>query len=578
MSDRPTNEQPVSEQPGNPAPGAARATVRRRRGFSAIWLLPIVAGLIGGYLAVTNLSKRGPTITITFRSADGLTAGQTKVKHKAVDLGTVESIRLSDDLSHAIVRIAMQAEAAPYLTDKARFWVVRPRLSGSNISGLETLISGAYIEMDPGDKGGTANEKREFTALETPPGVRSDEPGLTIQLKTGRIGSLGSGSPVFYRDIVVGEVLGYTLPEGTGPITVQAFIRAPYDKRVRTGTRFWNASGLRIELGSQGVHVELESLQAVLSGGIAFNTPQDSRDSATATPDATFQLFASENDADAASFKERLPYVLYFQTSAAGLSVGAPVQLYGIQIGNVTSVALQFDPVQATARVRVGIEVQPERLTSLGGRADMTPEEVARHLVARGMRAELSTISYLTGTMAVSLEFPPNPAPAEITHEGDAIVLPTEGGGLAGLTTQLSEIVQKVDSIPFAQIGGNANALLGTLNALLGGPEVKQALGSLTSTLVDVQGLVKRTDAGLAPVLRRLPEMSADLQQTLSRASHLVGSADSAYGSNSQFQRDLERLMAQLNDTARSIRLLADFLDRHPEALIRGRTAQGADR
>ena len=565
----------MSDQLPEPPP-QPRAKVRRRRGFAAIWLLPIVAIAIGGYLAFNSLSRRGPTITISFRTADGLTAGQTKVKHKAVDLGTVESIRLAPDMSHVIVRVQMQAEAEPYLTDKARFWAVRPRLSGSSISGLETLISGGYIELDPGPKGDQS--QREFTALEDPPGVRSDEPGQTFELHTARIGSLGSGSPVFYRDIVVGEVLGYSLPEGNGPITVNVFVRAPYDKWVRKGTHFWNASGLRVEIGAQGVHVQLESLQALLSGGVAFSTPDDARDTPSAPGGTNYQLYASQDDANTASYVQRLPFVLYFQSSAAGLAVGSPVQLYGIPIGNVTSVELQFDPAQATARVRVGIEVQPERLKAIGGGVHNTPEEVAEHLVARGMRAELSTTNYLTGSLAVSLEFPPNITAAQVSHEGDAIVLPTEGGGLAGLTTSLSEILNKVNAIPFTQIGDNANGALAGLNGLLAGPQLKQAVGSLTSTLNDAQGLIKRADTGLAPLFKRLPDMSADLQQALNRASHLVGSADSSYGSNSQFQRDLERLMAQLNDTARSIRLLADFLDRHPEALIRGRTAQGSEK
>jgi paraquat-inducible protein B len=565
----------MSDQLPEPPP-QPRAKVRRRRGFAAIWLLPIVAIGIGGYLALNSLSRRGPTVTISFRTADGLTAGQTKVKHKAVDLGTVESIRLAPDMSHVIVRVQMQAEAQPYLTDKARFWVVRPRLSGSSISGLETLISGGYIELDPGPKGD--DSQREFTALEDPPGVRSDEPGQTFQLQTARIGSLGSGSPVFYRDIVVGEVLNYALPEGNGPITVNVFVRAPYDKWVRKGTHFWNASGLRVEIGAQGVHVQLESLQALLSGGVAFSTPDEARDTPSAPGGTIYQLYPSQDDANTSSYVQRLPFVLYFQSSAAGLAVGSPVQLYGIQIGNVTSVELQFDPNQATARVRVGIEVQPERLKAIGGGGRTTPEAVAEHLVARGMRAELSTTNYLTGALAVSLDFPPNVTAAQVSHEGNALVLPTLGGGLAGLTTSLSEILNKVNAIPFTQIGDNANGALSGLNGLLAGPQLKQAVGSLTTTLNDASGLIKRADTGLAPLFKRLPDMSADLQQALNRASHLVGSADSSYGSNSQFQRDLERLMAQLNDTARSIRLLADFLDRHPEALIRGRTAQGSER
>ena len=479
-------------------------------------------------------------------------------------------------MTHVIVHIRMNSEATPYLTDHARFWVVRPRLSASNISGLETLISGGYIEMDPGEKGG--KEQLEFKGLEDPPGVRSDEPGTTFTLTTPRIGSLGSGSPVFYRDIVVGEVLGYHLPEGNGPITVNVFVRAPYDKWVRTATRFWNASGLNIAFGGSGLHVELESIQAVLSGGVAFNTPADGRETPSAKQDTTFALFDNESAASASGYKQRISTVMYFQTSTAGLGNGSPVQIYGQQVGTVSDIKLELDPVNATARVRVAAEIQPERLTALGGNPTETTQDVARRLVEHGMRAELATTSYVTGSLAVSLEFPPNPAPAKMTMEGDAIVLPTLGGGFSGLITSASEIMAKVNSIPFQQIGNNANTLLSTLSATIGGPEVKQAINAATGALIDVQGLVKRTDAGLTPLMRRLPEIANNLDQTLGKANQLVGSVNNGYGENSQFSRDLERLMSQFNDAARSIRLLANFLDAHPEALIRGRTNAGVER
>ena len=479
-------------------------------------------------------------------------------------------------MSHVIVHVRMNSEAEPYLTDHARFWVVRPRLSASNISGLETLISGGYIEMDPGERGG--KDKTEFTGLEDPPGVRSDEPGTTFVLNTPQVGSLGSGSPVFYRDIVVGEVLGYHLPEGNGAITMNVFVRAPYDKWVRTTTRFWNASGVSIEFGSGGLHVELSSIQAVLSGGVAFNTPEDGRDAPSAKQDSTFELYKDEMAAEAAGYKQRIQTVMYFQSSTSGLAVGAPVEIYGQQVGTVTDVRLELNPETASARVRVAAEIQPERLRAMGAQAGETPQTVAGRLVQHGMRAELVTTSYVTGALAVSLEFPPNPAPASSSMEGDAILLPTLAGGFNGLVTSASEILQKVDAIPFTQIGNNANALLTTLSATIGGPDVKQALSAATGALVDVQGLVKRTDAGLTPLMRRLPEISNNLDQTLNRASQLVGSVDNGYGSNSQFSRDLERLMSQFNDAARSIRLLANFLDAHPEALIRGRANQGAER
>ncbi len=572
----PPTPPPPSAPPQAPGPTVPTAHVERRSAFSLIWLLPLVAAIIGIYLAYTTLSQRGPEIVITFLSADGLTAGQTKVRHKAVDLGTVQSIRLAPDMSHVIVRVRMNRESTPYLTDQARFWVVRPRLSVSNVSGLETLLSGGYIELDPGVKPGTS--QREFAGLEDPPGVRSDEPGRTFVLQAPRIGSIGTGSPIFYRDITVGEVLGYKLPEGNGPIAVNIFVRAPYDKLVRSGTRFWNASGASLTLGPQGVHFELESLQALLSGGIAFSTPAANRDTPLAAADTQFPLYADQATAHAASYTQRVEFVSYFESSVAGLAPGAPVQVFGITVGNVTSVTLEFNANTAKARVRVGFEIQPERLQSVSLAPRQSTEDITRHLVANGMRAELQSASLITGSLLLSLEFPSDPAPGEVRREGNALVLPSQGGGLAGLTASLSDVAQKLDAVPFAEIGANENKLLLSLNTVAGGPETKQAISAIATTMTDVQALVKRANTGMTPLLKRLPEIATALQQTLTNANRLVASANTGYGDDSQFQRDLSRLMSQLNDAARSTRLLMDFLDRHPESLIQGRSEAGANR
>ena len=536
------------------------AKVRRSR-MSLIWLIPLVAAVIAAWLGWRTVSQQGSLVTLTFRSADGLTAGQTRVRHKAVELGQVETIRLSDDMSHVIVTVRMRREAEPYLTGNARFWVVRPRISSGNLSGIETLVSGSYIEMDPGNRDG--ERTTEFTGLEQPPGVRTGEPGRTFTVEAQRLGSLGPGSPVFYRDITVGEVLGYDIGDGTGPVTVRLFIRAPYDGFVRKGTHFWNASGLSVQLGSEGVHVEVASLQALLSGSVAFDSPNRSKaDAAEAEPGTEFPLFNNYAEAQASGYSTKLAFVTYFESSARGLSRGAPVEFFGIQVGTVSSVALELNPASGDARVRVRFEVQPERIMSQDEVKTEDTMDATRRLVQHGMRAQLQTASYLTGQRVLALDFVPNPRPADVVMEGDDIVLPSAGGGLDNILVAAGDIAGKLDRLPLDQIGQNLNG----------------ALRSASGAMASVQELAKKADAGLTPTLRRLPEITTALQDAVAKAGRAVGSIETSYGSNSQFQRELERAMTQVGDTARSIRLLADFLDRHPEALVRGRTGLAAER
>ncbi len=553
------------------------AAVHARAPWSAIWLIPLVAAVIAGFLAWRTLSQRGPLITVTFSTAQGLTAGQTKVEHKAVVLGTVETIRLSQDMSHVIVQVRMAREAADRLTDNARFWVVRPRFDARNLSGLDTLVSGAYLEMDPGKPG--AQPKYDFTGLEEPPGVRSDEPGSSFELSANSIGSLGVGSPVFYRDVPVGEVINYDLHQGIGPATVNLFIRAPFDRLVKESSRFWNASGLSVELGAQGVHVQVESLQALVSGGVAFDTPSAALDGPPPATGTTFRLYSDKARADGSRFRTQLPVVAYFRSSVRGLATGAPVLVYGIQIGLVTEIRLLTDVKTGNTQVRVAMEVQPERILGETAVRSLEPLETARQLVARGMRAQLITTSFLTQQLAIGLDFATNPPPAEVTVEKDgSIVLPSENGGLDDITSALSGFANKLNALPLDQISQNLNNLITTLNQTVGGDEMKQTLRSLSATMASVQELVRHTDAGLTPALNRLPKISDDLQQTMARANRVLGSVEAGYGNNSEFSSSVQRVLDQVNDAARSIRELADFLDRHPEALIRGRAETGASR
>ncbi len=556
------------------APGEASV---RRRHLSLVWIIPVVAVLAAGYLGVRALNDRGPLATITFNTADGLTAGQTQVKHKAVGLGTVEDITLAKDLSHVIVKVRMNSQGEHVLTDHARFWVVKPRISSGNISGLETLVSGAFIAIDPGDPGGSP--KTDFIGLEQPPGVRSDEPGHIYRLEAVTVGSLSEGTPIFYRDIPAGEVLGYDFGDGHGPVTVSAFVRAPFDKFVHPQTHFWNASGLNVSLGAQGLHLEVESLQAVISGAVSFDSPKESWSGPMAPDDAKFHLYENKAEADAAGFNQRIPLVTYLQSSVSGLGSGAAVNVFGMQVGNVTDVKLLLDPVSGVVKVRVAMEIQPERVFPPDSFATkLDPAKVFGALVGQGMRAEVDTASYVTGQKNITLTFVPNAKPAGIALENDIIVLPGQGGGLDNIMGAVSDVASKLQQIPFAQIGENANALIGTLNSTVGSPEVKSALRSLSATLKDAQVLVRDTDTGLQPTLKKLPEISAQLQDTLKHANAALASVSGSYGEDSDFQRNIERVLAQASDAVRSVRLLSDYLTRNPSALILGRTSQAGNR
>ncbi len=276
-----------SDTPADP-PSEPRVETRRR--ISLIWAIPIVAALIAAWLGYKTLSEQGPTITITFRTASGLEAGKTRVKHKDVEVGLVRSVELSPDLQQVIVVADMHKEVGRHLNANARFWVIRPRLGTAGVSGLETIISGAYIEMEPGDGG----SRKKFEGLEEPPVVQSDVPGREFLLRASKAGSLGPHSPVFFRGVKVGEVLGVDYTTIQTEVIVHVFVQAPFDKHVYPGSRFWNASGISFGAGPQGFRIQIESLQAILAGGIAFDTAESARFGEAAAEKTSFVLYDDE--------------------------------------------------------------------------------------------------------------------------------------------------------------------------------------------------------------------------------------------------------------------------------------------
>ncbi|MEO8875918.1 MAG: MlaD family protein, partial [Polyangiaceae bacterium] len=492
------------------------AEIRKRARFSPLWFIPVVAAALVVYLGIHTLTTEGPTITLTFKSAAGLVAGQTQVRYKEVMLGQVSEVELASDYSHVIVKVKMDSEAKKLLTDHARFWVVRPRFGAGGLAGitngLETLVSGAYIQVDPGASGG--KQQKTYIGLEDPPSVRSDQPGRTYVLTTPKLGSLSAGAPVFFRDVTVGEMLSYDIGDGTAPVTVRIFIREPYDKFVHPSTRFWNASGISVGMGPEGLHVDLESIGAVLSGGIAFESSRDDdADQAVSAENAPFKLYDDKARADAAQYVKNFHFVTYFETSIEGLSRGSSVQIFGVQVGTVRNVDLTYLSATAQMRARVAFDIQPERVTPGQSDDDITPDVMRQLVTTKGLRVVLDSTSLLTGQKVLSLQYVPGSKKATVGQEGDAMVVPSQAGGIDGITSALSDVAAKLDKIPFEEIGNNVNQTLISLNKTVGGPDLKNALAQLSETMTEAKDLVRKANAGATPLLQKLPQISEQMQQ-----------------------------------------------------------------
>jgi paraquat-inducible protein B len=549
-----------------------RSRIDRRRRLSLIWAIPVITLIIGGWLAWQNISERGQLITIIFETAEGLSAGQSHVRHKDVDMGVVKNIALTPDHRRVQVTVRMNKEATPLLTDGALFWVVRPRFFAGSISGLQTLISGSYIDLLPAPPGGAA--KTNFVGLENPPVLQSDVPGRTFLLVANRIGSLNLGSPVMFRDLEVGEVLGWEVQDMARNIVIHVFVREPFDKYVHDNSVFWNASGATVQLGANGLKFQVESLRAIVLGGVAFDTPEDPRINSESPADHAFPLFQTQEAADASTFKRSVPFIVNLSTSVAGLTSGSPVTLHGIKIGEVSSVSLVYDRTSDSVIAPVHFTLEPERIAMLDLPTNGDLDARMRELVHRGLRVKIETSSFLTGQKQLAMDMFPHAGPGELEKQGDAYVIPGLGGG-DDIATAATNLVNRLSDIPFETIGQNLNQTLAGANALVNDRQLAGTIAALRSTLASTQALVTNLDRGTAPMLQRLPSIATELDETVKRTDKLIGSVDTGYGSDSRFNRDVSQMMMQLTDAARSIRVLAELLSRHPEALIRGRTNQG---
>jgi len=527
---------------------AVRAQIRTKRKFSVVWIVPLVALVIGVWLGYKAISEKGPTITITFSSADGLEAGKTKIKFKDVEIGKVDSIVLNEDATKVVVTAQMVKEAEPYLTDRTKFWVVRPRISGGSVSGLSTVLSGAYIGID-GSKQGVPTH--QFIGLEVPPVVTLGQPGRHFVLQADTLGSLDIGAPVYFRQIQVGQVVSYALSKDGNSVDIKIFVEAPHHTQVTTNTRFWNASGVDLTLNAQGLKVDTQSVVSILAGGIAFELPKQSLPGEQAQENAQFPLYDDYNAIQEKKYTIRNYYALLFDESVRGLSIGAPVELYGIKLGEVVDLKLELNLEHKKFFVPVIVAIEPERINALNKeealkKAEKEPGSFLKDLVEQqGLRAQLQSGNLLTGQLMVNLVFVDDTPKVNLGRWNGLITVPTIPGSFQRLQDGLTRIMSNLEKVRFDQIGS----------------ELERTLKGVHATVAEIGDLTKTLNRETAP---KLQTTIVELQKTLVEVQRSIGK-------DSPLNYKATKAMEELSETLQQIRELAQTLDHQPQSLLFGK-------
>ncbi len=558
----------------NPA-GATAPTpaIRSRKGPSIVWLIPLIVVMVGGWLIFKTLNEKGPVITLAFKTADGIEAGKTKLRYKNIEIGVVEGVRFSDDLANVLLTAQMAREAETFLRRGTHFWVIRPRLSLRGVSGLSTLVSGAYIEVEPG----SGAEQRHFEGLEVPPVVRSDEAGMRITLLSERLGSVGEGSPISYRGIKAGEVLGHELGSDSKSVMIYAFVKSPFDQLIRGNTRFWNVSGVDVSLNSEGLSVRTESMQSVLFGGVAFETPQESEALKSDLDELVFTLYENKDAIAEKSFTKRIRFVMFFDGSVRGLNTGAPVEFKGIKVGSVVDIRLEFDETDTTFLIPVLIELEPERIIARGETQPGASLEVLHTLVDRGLRARLNTGSLLTGQLFIELDLHPNTPIRLVNAGGPYPELPTIPASLQEITASLKGVLENLNKLDFETINEEVITTLQGTNKLVN-QDIRALMADAHTAISDFQNVAAKVDARVEPLVDNIEKTLltgrvalAKIQGTLKAFEGTLSEVDEVLQSDSPLQAEFIGMADQLTETARSIKSFVDLLARNPEAFIFGR-------
>lgn len=555
---RPINPFPkVSEQ----EPIAAIPELRAAQRWNVVWVVPILAILIGGWMLYRSISSKGPEVRIRFETADGIVAGKTEIRCRSVNVGRVNRVELAEDLGSVLVYCTMDAGNEKLLRKGSRFWVVRPRVSAADVSGLGTLLTGVYIELEPGTG---ALGPRKWKGRETPPATNRSVPGLRLTLVSEEAGSLSVGAPVYYRGYDVGRVESHKLDPDGGRILYELFIREQYQGLVRANTKFWNTSGIDVAAGVDGFKIRTPSIQAMVSGGVTFAVQEGIEPGVPSEDGTVFVLHRDLDEANSSTFEPTLQLLLLFDQSVRGLSQSAPVEYRGIGIGRVKSISFDHLPDSENHKVPVLVEIDPRALRPAGS---VTPAEeelpILGDAIEKGLRATLKTGSLLTGAMYVDFDYYPDELPMKLGYKGDFPVVPTLPSGFSQLEVKLASILEKIDKLPIEEAMANITkaadeAAITAADARVALKEIEEAAAAAKATMEN-------------PDFKRLP---ADVRQTLSE----LDKALSSVGPDGNIQGDLLRTLDELRSAIRSMESMTDVIKDKPNSLLFGKENSGNPR
>ena len=541
----------------------------RKRSFSMVWLVPIIAGLVGIWLIFKTYVEKGTEIEISFKNGYSLEAGKTLIKYKDVSVGLVHTIIFSDDYSEVILKATINREVASLLKEDTRFWIVKPQLTIREISNVSTLVSGVYIALEPG-KG---EPTKQFSGLETPPPITADQQGKQISLITDELESLDYGSPIYYKGILVGKVLGYEVIDDQKKILVHGFVETPYSDTIGKNTRFWNVSGFDLVADADGLTLRSESLQSFFLGGVSFDNTADVDPSSNINDDATFTLYEDRESALERIFSLSIPFVFYFEEPVRGLMVGAPVELFGVKIGRVLDIRLEYTVETRRFQSRVLAEFDPERIHIVGDRewTEVWIRKEIQNLVDQGLRASLSVGSYLTGQLFISLENSPQEPIRIISEQKDYPEIPTVLSSLYSLEESFKRVLFKIDQVSIDRIGQEILRVVEGMNTFVHNPDLPIVVSEFKESLQNLRKILQSFEGNSDLLSGNLTDTLSAGKLAFEQLQKMMDSLDQLLQPNSPFQHPLNQLNTELAEMMRSMRILIEMVERHPNAVIFGK-------